>query len=50
MSAIPTWVFTAITITLIGTTAVVAVRSSGGVKHPLRLLVLTLVTVCYLFH
>ncbi|HMS24775.1 MAG TPA: protein translocase subunit SecD [Acidimicrobiia bacterium] len=49
MSAIPTWVYTATTIILIGSTAIVAYKTQGGIKHPLRLLVLTLVTVSYIF-
>ena len=49
MDVIPTWVFTAITITLLLVTAYVAIRTEGGVKQPIKLLVLTVVTVVYVF-
>lgn len=47
--AIPTWVYMSLVVILIGSTAIVAVKTSGGIRKPAQLLVLTLVTVSYIF-
>ena len=48
-NAIPTWVYTFITLALIAAVIVVSIKSSGGIKKPARLLVLVIVTVVYIF-
>ncbi|MFN8015203.1 MAG: protein translocase subunit SecD [Acidimicrobiia bacterium] len=49
MNAIPTWVFTSITVILIGSTLVVAYKNRGGIKNPVQLFAFTLLTVAYIF-
>ena len=48
-NAIPTWVYTFITVALIGAVVYSSFKTSGGIKKPVQLFVLTTVTVCYVF-
>lgn len=47
--AIPTWVYTFITIALISAVVYVSFKTNGGIKKPLRLFLLTIITVVYIF-
>jgi preprotein translocase subunit SecD len=46
---IPDWLYITVAVVLIMTTAVLAIQTSGGIRKPVQLLVLTLVTVSYVF-
>lgn len=48
-NAIPTWVYTFITLALIIAVIIVSVKTSGGIRKPGRLLTLVLITVVYVF-
>ncbi len=49
MDEIPSWVYIAAVIILVFATLVVAIKTQGGIKKPLQLLVLVSITVGYIF-
>ena len=49
INAIPTWVYTFIAVALIASVIYITIKTSGGIKKPARLFVITLITVGYIF-